>query len=203
MIVRAVETTVKFTAYGSLPLPSPDLLKQYEDSFPGTVEQLIKLTVQQGRHRQELERLKTQGEERRLNRGQLIAASVALLGIAIAGFVGLYGNPWVAGVIAIVGVGGAYRSGLARARRSLSSPSIEPPERPDWCAEALRSGKPLARCRSLPVLPETAHLLCHCHIGAEAFDFRDGIPQHRRGIEWLICANNECLPCSYDIDPLS
>jgi uncharacterized membrane protein len=82
------------------------LLKQYEDSFPGTVEQIIKLTVQQGRHRQELERLKTQGEERRLNRGQLIAASVALLGIAIVGFVGLYGNPWVAGVIAIVGVSG-------------------------------------------------------------------------------------------------
>lgn len=82
------------------------MFKQYEDSFPGTVEQIIKLTVQQGRHRQELERLKTQGEERRLNRGQFIAASVALLGIAIAGFVGLYGNLWVAGVIAIVGVGG-------------------------------------------------------------------------------------------------
>jgi hypothetical protein len=61
----------------------------------------------------------------------------------------------------------------------------------------------LARYRLLPDLSETAHLLCHHHIGTQAFDFRDGIPQDCGGIEWLIRADNECLPCSHDIDPLS
>jgi hypothetical protein len=64
-------------------------------------------------------------EDNRFDRGQWIAASVALGGLALASIVGIIGNPWVAGVIAIVAVGGPTAA-VAMAVNSGANFSIQP-----------------------------------------------------------------------------
>lgn len=88
------------------PIPPPDLLAQYGNIAPDLPERIIGWTEQQSKHRQSLERMRTEGSEGRMNRGQWISAAVAFLSLVVAAIVGIYGNPWVAGVIAVVGVGG-------------------------------------------------------------------------------------------------
>jgi uncharacterized membrane protein len=94
------------TARGHLPLPPPQLLNEYDQVYPGLTAKIVAWTDEQRHHRMELERLVTTGSESRMNRGQVIAGAVALCGLCLAALVGTYGNPWVAGVIAVVSVGG-------------------------------------------------------------------------------------------------
>lgn len=83
-VSRALEISMSFmVARGSLPLPPPELLAQYEKEFPGLGRKLIEWTEQQRDHRQQLERNQVEGAEKRMNRGQLIAAAVALVGLGL------------------------------------------------------------------------------------------------------------------------
>src|SRR5262245_41312036 len=104
-VTKAIEISLMILR-GSLPLPPPVLLQEYNSAFPGVVQKIIAWTEEQRQHRMELERLRAQGSERRLNRGQWVAAAVALGGLLLATAVGIWGNPWVASIIAIVSVGG-------------------------------------------------------------------------------------------------
>jgi uncharacterized membrane protein len=94
------------TAIGSLPLPPPAVLSEYNEVFPGLADQIVKWTEEQRHHRMKLEIQVTTGAEQRMNRGQLIAAGVALIGLSLAALVGIVGNPWAAAVIAVVSIGG-------------------------------------------------------------------------------------------------
>ena len=87
---------------GSLPLPPALLLKEWEECYPGITGKLIEWTEQQAEHRRALDK----SEESRLNRGQAIAGAVALGGLALATVCGIFGNPVVASIIAVVAVGG-------------------------------------------------------------------------------------------------
>jgi uncharacterized membrane protein len=69
------------TLSGSLPLPPPVVLQEYNSAFPGLVQQIVAWTEEQRQHRMALERLRTQSSERKLNRAQWIAATVALGGL--------------------------------------------------------------------------------------------------------------------------
>jgi uncharacterized membrane protein len=91
---------------GSLPIPPPPVLEEYERISPGLTKQLIDWTDQQRQHRQAIEKKKTDGSEARMNRGQFIAAGIAVLGLALSTVLGIFGNPWVAAVMAIVSIGG-------------------------------------------------------------------------------------------------
>jgi uncharacterized membrane protein len=88
------------------PIPPPNMLAEYEKVVPGLATQIIEWTNAQRQHRQALERLKTEGAERRMNRGQILAGIVALGGLGIAGVVGIFGSAIVGSIIAIVAVGG-------------------------------------------------------------------------------------------------
>jgi uncharacterized membrane protein len=106
-VTKALEISMSFmVARGSLPLPPADILAEYEREFPGLGQKLIEWTEQQREHRQSLERYRAEGSERRMDRGQLIAASVAITGLLVAGAVGIFGSAWAAGLIAIVAIGG-------------------------------------------------------------------------------------------------
>lgn len=102
-VTRALEVML-FS--GSLPLPPPSVLSEYERHFPGLVERLVGWTDTQRIHRQSLERLRTEGSENRMNRSQLIAGGIGALGLVCSTIAGVIGNPWVAGVIAMVSIGG-------------------------------------------------------------------------------------------------
>ena len=94
------------TASGSLPLPPPAILNDYNRAYPGLVDKIIGWTEEQRRHRMALENMVTNGAENRMNKGQLVGACVALIGLGLSALVGIIGNPYVAGVIAVVSIGG-------------------------------------------------------------------------------------------------
>ena len=124
-VTRAVQVSAGFfVARGSLPIMPPEILGEYERRFPGLGRKLIDWTEEQRNHRQSLERLRTEGSERRMDRGQLIAGGAALWGLTIAGAVAIFGNPWTATVIAIVAIGGP--TAAVWLARTMNTPDKSP-----------------------------------------------------------------------------
>jgi uncharacterized membrane protein len=125
---------------GQLPLPPPPILAEYEKHFPGLCDKLVGWTEAQRSHRQALERQRTDGQEIRMNRGQLIAGGVAIWGLTMAALAGAW-SPTVGVAIAIVSIGGptaaiwlARNTGGAKTpqlptqrRASPNSERIDPP----------------------------------------------------------------------------
>lgn len=101
-IIAAVEFSMMFGG----PIPPPSLLAEYNKVIPGLAEKIVGWTEQQRDHRQGLERQQVAASQQRLGRGQIIGGGVAFFGLALAAIVGIFGNPWTAGIIAIVSVGG-------------------------------------------------------------------------------------------------
>jgi uncharacterized membrane protein len=126
-LTKALEISLMMVS-GSLPLPPASLLLQYEKAFPGLVEKIVSWTDSQRQHRQDLERKKTDGAEKRMNRGQLIAGSVAVYGLTSSAFVGIFGNPWAAIALAIVSIGGPTAAIWLARGGNLSQPNPKPPQ---------------------------------------------------------------------------
>lgn len=87
-------------------LPPAEEFKSYESAVPGTADYIIKAADEQRRHRLALERQQVDGAERRRDRGQLYSFVATLAGLVGAVALGILGNPWLGGIIAIVSVGG-------------------------------------------------------------------------------------------------
>lgn len=102
-----VSKAIQFTLmqFGG-PIPPPSLLAEYNKVMPGLGDKIVSWTEQQKDHRQSIERGGFNGSQTRQNRGQLIAALVAFWGLTLSGVVGIWGSPWVAGILAVVSVGG-------------------------------------------------------------------------------------------------
>jgi uncharacterized membrane protein len=135
-VFRALEISLTMMFSGSLPLPPPLILKEYESVHPGLVAKFVEWTEQQSAHRKTLEKTKTDRSENRLDRGQVIAACVALGGLVLASVEGIWGNAWVAAIIAIVSVGGptaaiwfARNIGNHSQKQPSKSSSSAPPAR--------------------------------------------------------------------------
>jgi uncharacterized membrane protein len=139
-VSRAIEISLTMAMFsGSLPLPPPEILKEYDSVHAGLSDKLIEWTERQSEHRRLLETKRTDRTEDRYDRGQRIAAGVALGGLFLSSIVGIWGNPWVAGVMAIVAVGGPTAAiWLARNIRSPSSQLPKPPISP----RSIAAGRP-------------------------------------------------------------
>jgi uncharacterized membrane protein len=105
VVSRTLEVSLMMLS-GSLPIAPPPILKEYGNIRPQLVDKLIDWTEQQATHRRELEKMRTAGSERRLDRSQHNALFVALGGLCLAAVVGIWGNMWASIVIAIVSIGG-------------------------------------------------------------------------------------------------
>jgi Cu/Ag efflux pump CusA len=81
------------------------MLHAYDEYKPGMGMEVVEWLKDQTRHRQGLERNRTDGSERRLNRSQIFAFVIAMVGLVIAA-IASYWSTFVAAVIAIVAVGG-------------------------------------------------------------------------------------------------
>lgn len=92
----------------SSPYPSPDMLAEYENRFrPGFADKILATIDQQTAHRQGLEREMVQRAERRKDRGQVFAFSIAILSFVAAGLFHLIGvSGWVLVMGLVLGVGG-------------------------------------------------------------------------------------------------
>jgi uncharacterized membrane protein len=108
----------------------PEILAQYEQEFPGLGYKLVEWTEQQRNHRQSLEKQRTDGSEKRMERGQFIAGGVALWGLTIAGLVAVFGNAWAAGIIAIVAIGGPTSAIWLASTMNDKGKSPQPPTAP-------------------------------------------------------------------------
>ena len=90
----------------SSPLPSPAVLADYARIDPVLPAKFTDQFVAQGAHRMQLEDLVTRGSERRQNLGQLLTFTLAISGLGLAALCGIFGNPIVGSILAIVSVGG-------------------------------------------------------------------------------------------------
>jgi hypothetical protein len=105
-VSKALEISLTMMFSGSLPIAPPPILREYGNIRPELIDKLIEWTDLQSNHRRDLERIRTEGSEKRLNRAQGIGATIALGGLCLAALVGTFGNMWAAIIIAIVAVGG-------------------------------------------------------------------------------------------------
>jgi uncharacterized membrane protein len=115
-------------ATGSLPVPPASILTEYEQAFPGLGTKIVSWTEEQRKHRQSLEKQRTDGAERRMNRGQLIAAFVAIWGITLAAVVGIFGSLYVGIALAVVSIGGPTAAiWIAKGMNHKAPPVASPP----------------------------------------------------------------------------
>ncbi len=90
------------------PVPSPEMLEMYEKIVPGAGEKLIKLAETQIAHRRKLELHASRRQDRaarRMDRGQWMGYSIALLVVIVAAIMGFYGNTIVPIVLVIGALG--------------------------------------------------------------------------------------------------
>jgi uncharacterized membrane protein len=125
-----ISLTSLTTMSGSLPLAPPPILREYGNIRPELIDKLVEWTEQQSTHRREMERLRTEGSEKRMNRAQWIGASVALGGLSLAAYVANY-NTAAAIAIALVSIGGPTAAiWLAYNMRRPSPPTPPAPPNP-------------------------------------------------------------------------
>lgn len=111
------------------PLPPPGLLDQYNKVMPGLSDRLVGWVEQQRDFRQSRERFRDERSQARMDRGQIIAAAVAIIGLILTAGVGVFGNPFVAATMAIVSIGGPTAAGFL-ARRGVTPKSGAVPANP-------------------------------------------------------------------------
>jgi uncharacterized membrane protein len=87
-------------------LPPVDDFNSYEKAIPGTAEYIMKAADEQRRHRLAIESQQVARSERRRDIGQYISGLLAFVGLGGAIALGLFGNPWVAAILATIAVGG-------------------------------------------------------------------------------------------------
>lgn len=81
------------------------MLKAYDEYRPGMGMEVVEWIKDQTRHRQALERQKTDGSEGRLGKAQSNSFILAIIGIIAAGVIAFW-SAWVAIVVAAVCVSG-------------------------------------------------------------------------------------------------
>lgn len=128
-VSKALEVSLTMMFAGSLPLAPPPILKEYQNIKPELVDKLVGWTETQSAHRRELEKTRVDRSENRLDRGQWIAATVALGGLFLATIEGILGNAYVAGVMAVVAIGGPTAA-IWLARNVRGQPPAPPPTTP-------------------------------------------------------------------------
>lgn len=95
------------------PLPSPEVLRQYEATSPGAAERLIRLAEQEAEHRRKMESeiIAIQGRDQHSYRqsefwGQFFGFSMGSIAILGAVFAAVHGAQIAASFIGTTGVGG-------------------------------------------------------------------------------------------------
>lgn len=109
--------------YSSGPLPSPQVLAQYNEVLPGLAERLVQQAEGQTRHRQDLERTVVNANVASEKRGQILGFILALvLGAGGLGLVALGHEPWGISVIMtdVVALAGVYIFGKKKQRDELA-----------------------------------------------------------------------------------
>lgn len=84
------------------PLPTPALLKEFDNVVPGCAERIIRMAEEQAKHRQLLERTVIIGDSKRANQGLWVGGTIAFLFLVGAVFLIYNGHDWAGGILASV-----------------------------------------------------------------------------------------------------
>jgi uncharacterized membrane protein len=63
------------------PIPHPDILRGLEEIVPGSAAKVIQMAVDQGKHRQEMEKYVLRSQTRQSGTGQWLGFTIAMFGI--------------------------------------------------------------------------------------------------------------------------
>jgi uncharacterized membrane protein len=127
-VTKAIEISLSLmVATGSLPVPPASILAEYNDTIPGLGDKIVSWTEEQRKHRQGLEKLRTDGAERRMDRGQIFAGVIAVWGLTMAAAVGIFGSLYVGIALAVVSIGGPTAAiWLAKGMNQKAPPTASP-----------------------------------------------------------------------------
>lgn len=81
------------------PIPSPQVLKGYEEICPGAAAEIVGMAHKQMDHRMSIENYKLEKESSLMEKGQLFAFIVAIAGIVAAVWLGLKGAQWTGSIL--------------------------------------------------------------------------------------------------------
>ena len=87
------------------PIPSPQILQQYNQIVPDAAERIIRMAEKQSDHRINLERKVVNSNITKSYLGMIFATIIALYGLYIAKEIAVNGNPWAAGIIVALDLG--------------------------------------------------------------------------------------------------
>ena len=97
-----VTETLVSVITGSLysgPIPPPEMLKQYDEIYPGLSKEIVNTAFSQTKHRHEIEKIVVPAEINRMKRGQYFGLTIAVLGLLLSGLLAYLGHDTVAGII--------------------------------------------------------------------------------------------------------
>jgi uncharacterized membrane protein len=106
---KELETVLKVTAYRGA-WPPASVIKEQEAAHPGAGERLLLSTERQTAHRHAMEKMRVEGQERRMDRGQMFSLAVPICSFFCAAYIAATVNSLYGTIIAVsalvIGVGG-------------------------------------------------------------------------------------------------
>lgn len=93
------KTVIQQTSVLSGPVPSPAILREYDNLLPGSAQKIFEMAENQSAHRMELEKKVINADINRSKQGLMFGFSVALFGIIGTIVLGIWGNPVVSGIL--------------------------------------------------------------------------------------------------------
>jgi|SRR3989344_2846902 len=113
------------------PLPPPEVLRRFDEVVPGAAERIIRMAEGQFAHRVDLEKRVIKSDIARSRWGQIFAFVIALVGLAVAAIVSIYGSQWAGSIIGggtLVSLAGVFlygSKGRSKERENKASGSIK------------------------------------------------------------------------------
>lgn len=81
------------------PIPSPESLDKYNSIIPNGADRIMKMAENQSQHRMKIEEREINSQYRQNVLGQIFGFIISILGIVGGIISGIYGSPWVGGII--------------------------------------------------------------------------------------------------------
>ena len=100
------KVTTTYAEISSGPIPPPQVLQQYNNIVPNAAERIIHMAEKQSDHRIDLEKKVVNSNIHKSYIGMVLATIIALYGLYSAKEMSINGNPWTAGILAALDIGG-------------------------------------------------------------------------------------------------
>ena len=121
------QVVVQHGTFYAGPLPSPALLKQFDDVVPGAAERIIKMAEEQEKHRQQLESLVIKNDTLKSLLGTIFGFIIAAGGFGGGLYAAFTGQPFFGGSVSIATLGsvvGVFIYGTKTRERSIKEQAV-------------------------------------------------------------------------------